>query len=168
MFHTIFEFGPYVRPFNGRAKSNDFELYSRKTGYSGPLFVSTIPSAMKLSFTRTRDPLVASTWDPNMTLVEVINEYIDPGLALLQCDLHKAKYHTHYHFSAGLGSVKASINELAESPFELIELTYGFSRRRITQDCVHRHSAFLRRTSVKDCITQHLLSNPYVGLMPAF
>jgi hypothetical protein len=87
----------------GRRK---YDISDRSTGDLAPLYVAVIPSAIKLTYPgKMGELIVATRWDRNTTLPQVIEEYIDPGLTLLQCDLHNATYDVRYNFSAGLQTV---------------------------------------------------------------
>lgn len=93
-----------------------------------PLYVAVIPSAIKLTYPGKNGDLIAATrWDKDTTLPQVIEEYIDPGLTLLQCDLHNATYGVKYNFSAGLQTVESTISLLGDEPLQVIDMAYGFT-----------------------------------------
>jgi len=92
------------------------------------LNVVVMPSAITLTYPgKMGELIVATRWDRDTTLPEVIEEYIDPGLTLLQCDLHNATYDVRYNFSAGLQSVESTVSLLADEPLRVIDFAYGFT-----------------------------------------
>ena len=117
----------YVRPLH-RHESKKYDISDRGTGDMAPLYVAVIPSAVKLTYPgKMGELIVATRWDRNTTLPQVIEEYIDPGLTILQCDLHNATYDVGYNFSAGLQTVKSTISLLADEPLRVIDFAYGFT-----------------------------------------
>lgn len=93
-------FGSYVHPIHRPTSgSKSYDPSDRGNGDLAPLFVAAIPSANKLL-----DPghlgelLVATNWDRNTSLPQVVDKYIDPGLTLVQCDLLNATYNVQYTF----------------------------------------------------------------------
>jgi hypothetical protein len=120
-------FEGYVRPLH-RHGSKKYDISDRGTGDMAPLNVAVIPSAITLTYSgKMGELIVATRWDRDTTLPQVIEEYIDPGLTLLQCDLHNATYDIRYNFSAGLQTVESTISLLADEPLRMIDFAYGFT-----------------------------------------
>jgi hypothetical protein len=119
-------FESYVRPLH-RHESKKYDISYRGTRDTAPLYVAVIPSAIALIYTWKMGEFVATRWDRNTTLPQVIDEYIDPGLTLLQCDLHNATYDITYNFSAGVQNMESTISLLADEPLRVIDFAYGFT-----------------------------------------
>jgi len=120
-------FEGYVRPLH-RLQDKEYDISDRRTGDMAPLYVVVMPSAITLTYPgKMGELIVATRWDRDTTLPEVIEEYIDPGLTLLQCDLHNATYDVRYNFSAGLQNVESTVSLLADEPFRVIDFAYGFT-----------------------------------------
>ena len=80
-----------MRPLH-RRESKKYDISDRGTGDLAPLYVAVIPSAIVLTSPDGMGELMLGHWDRNTTLPQLIEEYIDPGLTLLRCDLHNVTY----------------------------------------------------------------------------
>jgi hypothetical protein len=129
-------FEGYVRPLH-RHESKKYDVSDRGTGDTAPLYVAVIPSAITLTYSgKMGELIVATRWDRDTTLSQVIEEYIDPGLTLLQCDLHNATYDIRYNFSAGLQTLKSTISLISDEPLRVIDFAYGFTPRLDYEDFI--------------------------------
>jgi hypothetical protein len=116
----------YVRPLR-KHEYYEYDISDRRTGEMAPLYVAVIPSAITLLYPGKAGEFIPIRWDRNTTLPQVIEEYIDPGLTLLQCDLHNATYDVKYNFSAGLQTMESTVLLLSDEPFRIIDLALGFT-----------------------------------------
>jgi hypothetical protein len=124
-------FEGYVRPLH-RNTSEEYEIGIRSTGDMVPLYVGVIPSVNNLTLqvdVGGSNPFMAATlnWNPDASLTQMVEDYIEPGLTLLQCDLHNSTYDLSYNFSAGIQTVESTISMLADEPFRFIDLALGFT-----------------------------------------
>jgi len=117
----------YVRPLR-RHEYYEYDISDRSTGDMAPLYVAVIPSAITLLYPeKASEEIKATGWDRKTTLPQVIEEYINPGLTLLQCDLHNATYDVKYNFSAGLQTMESTVLLLSDEPFRVIDSALGFT-----------------------------------------
>jgi hypothetical protein len=115
----------HVLPLNRKV---DYDIANRHDGDLFPLYVAIIPSAIILTYPgKIGDLLVATRWHKDTTLPEVIDEYIDPGLLLLQCDLQNATYDVSYNFSAGIQTIDSTVTPVLETPLDFIDVAFGFT-----------------------------------------
>ena len=114
-------FEGYVWPLH-RQNSKMYDISDRSTGDMAPLYVAVIPSVIELYHGKNY-----WDWPMNATLHQVVEKYIDPGLTLLQCDLHNATYDVRYNFSAGLQTVESTVSLLSSDPVQVISMAWGFT-----------------------------------------
>jgi hypothetical protein len=128
-------FKGYVQPLRKHGYY-EYDISDRRTGEMAPLYVAVIPSAITLLYPGKAGEFIPVRWDRNTTLPQVIEEYIDPGLTLLQCDLHNATYDVKYNFSAGLQTMESTVLLLSDEPFRIIDLALGFTPKSDYEDFV--------------------------------
>jgi hypothetical protein len=115
----------HLLPLN---RTVNYDIANRHDGDLFPLYVAIIPSAIILTYPgKIGDLLVATRWHKDTTLPEVIEEYVDPGLLLLQCDLQNATYDVSYNFSAGIQTINSIVTPVLETPLDFIDVAFGFT-----------------------------------------
>jgi hypothetical protein len=115
----------HVLPLNRQV---DYDIANRHDGDLFPLYVAITPSAIKLTYPgKDGDLFVATRWHKDITLPEVIDEYTDPGLLLLQRDLQNATYDVKYNFSTGIQTIDSTVIPVLEPPLDFIDTASGFT-----------------------------------------
>jgi hypothetical protein len=120
-------FGVYARPFNN-TPFGDFDVLNRIPGDMVPLYVGIFPSALKwYSKPEGSNMSVIDSWDGNTPLSQIVAEYINPDLTLIQCDMYNATYDVVYTLQSGLQTVESTVALLANEPLHVIKDAYGFT-----------------------------------------